>query len=279
MNYNLSGLSKRGKWVIYAYMFFTCVISLFPILWIFLSSLKADPMKNPGLSLPTDFSIDGYIKVFTELHVLDYFWNSFKIVSVSVIISIVMISMSSYVIARMNFKGKGLITAMLYSTLFIPATAMTFPIYRLVNTLGIYNTPLALIFVYSCSGIAMSFFIIRNYFAIIPKELEEAAEIDGASYAQTFWKVMLPIARPGILTAAVLAFINNWNEYYWASMLIINKDELTVPALLGQFTTSFNTNYNGLFSAIVVIILPPIILFACASKYFIEALGGGAVKG
>ena len=260
-------------------MVITWLFSVFAILWIFLSSLKADPMKNPGISLPTDLSFDGYIKVFTELHVLDYFWNSFKVVSISVIISIIMISMSSYVIARMDFRGKKLITAMLYSTLFIPATAMTFPVYRLVNVLGIYNTPVALIFVYSCSGIAMSFFIIKNYFAIIPKELEEAAEIDGASYAQTFWKVMLPIARPGILTAAILAFINNWNEYYWASMLIINKDELTVPALLGQFTTSFNTNYNGLFSAIVVIILPPILLFAFASKYFIEALGGGAVKG
>ncbi|RRR15631.1 carbohydrate ABC transporter permease, partial [Streptococcus pneumoniae] len=169
--------------------------------------------------------------------------------------------------------------SMLYSTLFIPATAMTFPVYRLVNELGIYNAPVALILVYSCSGIAMSFFIIKNYFEIIPKELEEAAEIDGATYAQTFWKVMLPIARPGILTAAVLAFINNWNEYYWASMLVIDKNELTVPALLGQFTTSFNTNYNGLFSAIVVIVLPPIILFAFTSKYFIEALGGGAVKG
>ena len=260
-------------------MALTCLISIFPILWIFLSSLKADPMKNPGLSLPTDFSIEGYIKVFTELHVLNYFWNSFKVVFVSVVISIVMISMSSYVIARMDFKGKKIVTAMLYSTLFIPATAMTFPVYRLVNTLGIYNTPVALIFVYSCSGIAMSFFIIKNYFQIIPKELEEAAEIDGATYAQTFWKIMLPIARPGILTAAVLAFINNWNEYYWASMLLIDKNQLTVPALLGQFTTSFNTNYNGLFSAIVVIVLPPIILFAFTSKYFIEALGGGAVKG
>ncbi|CYT76892.1 carbohydrate ABC transporter permease [Streptococcus suis] len=279
MDNRLNGLSKSGKLIIYIYMAITCLISVFPILWIFLSSLKADPMKNPGISLSTDLSFDGYIKVFTELHVLDYFWNSFKVVSISVIISIIMISMSSYVIARMDFRGKKLITAMLYSTLFIPATAMTFPVYRLVNVLGIYNTPVALIFVYSCSGIAMSFFIIKNYFAIIPKELEEAAEIDGASYAQTFWKVMLPIARPGILTAAILAFINNWNEYYWASMLIINKDELTVPALLGQFTTSFNTNYNGLFSAIVVIILPPILLFAFASKYFIEALGGGAVKG
>ena len=125
----------------------------------------------------------------------------------------------------------------------------------------------------------MSFFIIRNYFSIIPKEMEEAAEIDGCSYFQVFWHVMLPIARPGIMTAAVIAFMNNWNEYYWSSMLLIKSESLTVPALLGQFTTSFNTNYNGLFSAIVVIILPPIILFACTSKYFVEALGGGAVKG
>ncbi|CWG16252.1 sugar ABC transporter permease [Streptococcus pneumoniae] len=273
MNTHINGISKKGKVLIYGYMLLTILISIFPIAWIFLSSLKADPMKNPGISLPTDFTLEGYINVFT------YFWNSFKVVSISVIISIVMISMSSYVIARMEFRGKKLVTSMLYSTLFIPATAMTFPVYRLVNELGIYNTPVALILVYSCSGIAMSFFIIKNYFEIIPKELEEAAEIDGATYAQTFWKVMLPIARPGILTAAVLAFINNWNEYYWASMLVIDKNELTVPALLGQFTTSFNTNYNGLFSAIVVIVLPPIILFAFTSKYFIEALGGGAVKG
>lgn len=273
MNTHINGISKKGKVLIYGYMILTILISIFPIAWIFLSSLKADPMKNPGISLPIDFTLEGYINVFT------YFWNSFKVVSISVIISIVMISMSSYVIARMKFRGKKLVTSMLYSTLFIPATAMTFPVYRLVNELGIYNTPVALILVYSCSGIAMSFFIIKNYFEIIPKELEEAAEIDGATYAQTFWKVMLPIARPGILTAAVLAFINNWNEYYWASMLVIDKNELTVPALLGQFTTSFNTNYNGLFSAIVVIVLPPIILFAFTSKYFIEALGGGAVKG
>ncbi|MGT2811669.1 carbohydrate ABC transporter permease [Streptococcus minor] len=279
MKDQMNGLTKSGKIIIYLYMLFTCLVSVFPILWIFLSSLKADPMKNPGLSLPTELSFDGYIKVFTELHVLDYFWNSFKVVSISVFISIIMISMSSYVIARMEFRGKKLITMMLYSTLFIPATAMTFPVYRLVNVLGIYNTPLALMFVYSCSGIAMSFFIIRNYFAIIPKDLEEAAEIDGASYPQIFWKIMLPIARPGILTAAILSFINNWNEFYWASMLVINPKELTVPALLAQFTTDFNTNYNGLFSAIVVIILPPILLFTFASKYFIEALGGGAVKG
>jgi raffinose/stachyose/melibiose transport system permease protein len=98
-------------------------------------------------------------------------------------------------------------------------------------------------------------------------------------YAQTWWYVIFPIARPGILTAAVLAFLNNWNEYYWASLVIIDKDKLTVPALLSTFSTSFRTNYNGLFSAMVVIILPPIILYCVFNKFFVEALSGGAVKG
>lgn len=153
----MKNISRTNKLVTYVYMLITIFISMFPITWIFISSLKADPLKNPGISLPTDLCLEGYIDVFTKLHVFNYFWNSFKVVSLSVIISITMISMSSYVLARMNFKGKKIVTAMLYSTLFIPATAMTFPVYRLVNKLGIYNTPLALIFVYSCSGIAMSF--------------------------------------------------------------------------------------------------------------------------
>lgn len=145
--------------------------------------------------------------------------------------------------------------------------------------LHIYNTRGALIFIYACSGIALSFFVIKNYYANIPHELEEAARIDGCGYAMTWWKVIFPIARPGIMTAAVLAFLNNWNEYYWASLVIVDREKLTVPALLSTFTTSFRTNYNGLFSAMVVIILPPIILYCVFSKFFVEALSGGAVKG
>ena len=121
--------------------------------------------------------------------------------------------------------------------------------------------------------------VIRNYFAIIPRELEEAAKIDGCTYLQSFVKIMLPIARPGIFTAAVLAWLNLWNEFYWASLVIIEKSKMTVPAILSQFTTSFATDYNGLLSAIVIIVIPPILLYSFSSKFFIEALSGGAVKG
>ena len=275
----LSSLSGTGKVLNYIGMAVICFISLFPVIWVFISSLKADPMAEPGFTLPSQICLDGYVGVFRDMHIMRYFFNRFKVAGLSVIFSIIIISMSAYVVARMDFKLKPLISALLMSTLFIPATAMTFPVYNLVNKLHINDSHAGLVLIYTCSGIAVSFMVIRNYFATIPKELEEAARIDGCTYFQTFAKIMFPIARPGIMTAAILAFMNYWNEYYWASMVLTTKELKTVPAILSQFTTAFSTNYNGLFSAIVVILLPAVVVYCCCSKFFVEALAGGAVKG
>lgn len=275
----LSSLSGTGKVLNYIGMAVICFISLFPVIWVFISSLKADPMAEPGFTLPSQICLDGYVGVFRDMHIMRYFFNSFKVAGLSVIFSIIIISMSAYVVARMDFKLKPLISALLMSTLFIPATAMTFPVYNLVNKLHINDSHAGLVLIYTCSGIAVSFMVIRNYFATIPKELEEVARIDGCTYFQTFAKIMFPIARPGIMTAAILAFMNYWNEYYWASMVLTTKELKTVPAILSQFTTAFSTNYNGLFSAIVVILLPAVVVYCCCSKFFVEALAGGAVKG
>ena len=265
-NEAVHGVGTFGKIVSYVVMILVCFISLFPVIWVAISSLKADPLAEPGFTLPSALCFDGYIGVFRDMRI-------------SVVLSIIMISMSAYVVARMNFKFKSVVSVMLMSTLFIPPTAMTFPVYNLINSMGINDTHAGLILIYTCSGIAVSFMVIKNYFLTIPVELEEAARIDGCGYTQTFFKIMLPIARPGILTAAMLAFMNYWNEYYWASMVLTTKELKTVPAILAQFQNAFSTNYNGMFSAIVVILLPPVILFCCFSKYFIEALSGGAVKG
>lgn len=272
-------ISAGTKIVTYICLIWALIVSLVPIFWLILSSLKEDPLARPGFMLPDSICIDGYISTFRDLHVMRYFGNSMIVAGVSVVLSILMISMSAYVVARMEFKGKGIVNVLLYSTMFIPATALTYPVYNLVNKLHIYNTRGALIFIYACSGIAVSFFVIKNYYANIPHELEEAARIDGCGYAMTWWKVIFPIARPGIMTAAVLAFLNNWNEYYWASLVLMDREKLTVPALLSTFTTSFRTNYNGLFSAMVVIILPPVLLYCIFNRFFVEALSGGAVKG
>ncbi len=274
-------LAVRGSEAVFGYivMAIMCLIALYPLVWVIISSFKADLLANPGFTLPDEICLDGYIRVFTKLGIGKYFVNSAICATIGTILSIGMLSMSAYVIARYNFKGRGIITACFMATMFVPASALTFPVYNLVKNMGMFDTRAGLIFVYACSGIAVSFMVIRNYFATIPHDLEEAARIDGCSYWQVFTKIMLPIARPGIFTAAVLAWLQLWNEFYWASLLVVDRGKMTVPAILSQFTTSFSTDYNGLLSAIVVIIIPPVLLFCFSSKYFIEALSGGAVKG
>lgn len=265
-----------GTFFKYLVIFFVLLISLYPIIWVFLSSFKTVP---GGLSLPTEWVTDGYKTIFTKLNIGTYFFNSIVVATISTLISVAIVTMSAYICARMKFRGKSLITFIFASTLFIPQYAISFPIYRLMHSIGLYDKLTGLIFVYSGLNIAISFFIIRAYFSSIPKEMEEAAAIDGCGYAGTFFRIMLPLAKPGISTGMVLAFLNNWNEYYFASILLQSKDKMTIPALLGQFTTTYALDYNGMFSAIIVAIVPTIILFCLCSEMFVKSLTDGAVKG
>lgn len=265
-----------GKILQYVVILFTLMISLYPIIWVFLSSFKKKP---GGLDFPDTLVLDGYKTIFTRLNIAAYFGNSILITVCATLVSVAIVAMSAYVVARMRFRGKALVTFMFASTLFIPQYAISFPIYRMMNSLGLYDTRLGVIFVYMGLNLAISFFIIRGYFASIPREMEEAAQMDGCGYFGAFFRIMLPLAKPGISTGIVLAFLNNWNEFYFASLLLQSKENMTIPALLGQFTTAYAQDLNGMFSAIIVAIVPTIIVFCCSSELFVNSLTDGAVKG
>ena len=256
----------------YAIMAIVLFISLYPILWVLISSFKEKP---GGLGLPEKWVFDGYITIFTKLDIQTYFLNSIIITCVSTLLSVTIVAMAAYVVARMNFKGKGLITLMFSTTLFIPAISISFPIYRLLGELGLRDTRI----IYSGLGIAVTYFILQSYFMSIPKEMEEAARVDGCGYFGTFFRIILPIAKPGLATAAIMAFLNNWNEYYFASLLLKSPEKMTIPALLGQFTSAYSRNLNGMFSAIIVAVVPTIIVFCLLSETFVRSLTAGAVKG
>ena len=260
----------------YAIMAIVLFISLYPILWVLISSFKEKP---GGLGLPEKWVFDGYITIFTKLDIQTYFLNSIIITCVSTLLSVTIVAMVAYVVARMNFKGKGLITLMFSTTLFIPAISISFPIYRLLGELGLRDTRIGVIFIYSGLGIAVTYFILQSYFMSIPKEMEEAARVDGCGYFGTFFRIILPIAKPGLATAAIMAFLNNWNEYYFASLLLKSPEKMTIPALLGQFTSAYSRNLNGMFSAIIVAVVPTIIVFCLLSETFVRSLTAGAVKG
>ena len=260
----------------YAIMAIVLFISLYPILWVLISSFKEKP---GGLGLPEKWVFDGYITIFTKLDIQTYFLNSIIITCVSTLLSVTIVAMAAYLVARMNFKGKGLITLMFSTTLFIPAISISFPIYRLLGELGLRDTRIGVIFIYSGLGIAVTYFILQSYFMSIPKEMEEAARVDGCGYFGTFFRIILPIAKPGLATAAIMAFLNNWNEYYFASLLLKSPEKMTIPALLGQFTSAYSRNLNGMFSAIIVAVVPTIIVFCLLSETFVRSLTAGAVKG
>ncbi|WMJ22738.1 carbohydrate ABC transporter permease [Paludicola sp. MB14-C6] len=260
----------------YFVMLFVLIVSLYPIIWVFISSFKEVP---GGLGLPKKWIFDGYITIFTKLNIQTYFWNSIVISVISTVLSVLIVAMAAYVSARINFKGKGIITTMFATTLFIPAISISFPIYRMMGALNLRDTKEGVIFIYTGLGIAVTYFIIRSYFMTIPKEMEEAAQIDGCGYSSTFFRIIVPIAKPGLVTAAILVFLNNWNEFYFASLLLTSKVNMTIPALLGQFKTAYSQNLNGMFSAIIVAVVPTIIVFSCTSEMFVKSLTAGAVKG
>ena len=260
----------------YLLIAFVLTISLYPILWVLLNSFKQTP---GGLGLPDTWVFDGYITIFTKLNIGRYFLNSLIVTVISTVISVFAVSLAAYVSARMSFKGKNLVTLMFASTLFIPSISISFPIYRLLSDIGLKDTLTGVIFVYASLGIAVTFFILRSYFLSIPKEMEEAAMMDGCGYISTYFRIIVPIARPGLATAAIMSFLNNWNEYYFASILLKSKENMTLPALLGQFTTAYSKNLNGMFSAIILIVLPTIIIFCLLSETFVKSLTAGAVKG
>lgn len=260
----------------YFVMALVLMVSVYPILWVFISSFKEKP---GGLGLPEKWVFDGYITIFTKLDIHTYFLNSIVITGVSTIISVTIVAMAAYVVSRMEFKGRLLVSLMFSTTLFIPSVSISFPIYRLLGNLGLKDTRLGVILIYSGLGIAVTFFILESYFRSIPREMEEAARIDGCGYVGTFFKVILPIAKPGLATAAIMAFLNNWNEFYFASILLKSPEKMTIPALLGQFTSAYSKNLNGMFSAIIVAVLPTIIIFCLLSETFMKSLTAGAVKG
>ena len=205
--------------------------------------------------------------------------NSVIIVGVSVLVTVALVSMCAYVISRFQFKLKTLIVLLISASLMLPAQAISQPLFAIFQKLGIFDTKLGLIIVYSAMGIPMSFFVMVSYYKTISTALEESAYIDGATFIQTFLHIILPLAKPGLVTIAMIQFINIWNEFYFALMLTSGDRARTVPIALNYYMGTFANNYSALFAAVVMTVLPTIILFILLQRQVMESLTAGAVKG
>lgn len=271
------GISKVLKSI---FMIFIIGISVGPIFWAFISSFKTyAEINSSALSWPSHFSLDNYVAAFKFAPIGKYFLNSVIIVGSSVLVTVALVAMCAYIVSRFDFKLKTMVVLLISASLMLPAQAISQPLFAIFQKLGIFDTKIGLIIVYSAMGIPMSFFVMTSYYKTISTALEESAYIDGASFLQTFLHIILPLAKPGLVTIALLQFINTWNEFYFALMLTSGDSARTVPIALNYYMGTFANNYSALFAAVVMTVLPTILVFIILQRQVMESLTAGAVKG
>jgi len=264
----------------YVFMLGIFFASLAPILWVFISSFKTySEINSSALSLPSAFNLDNYAAALKYAPIQKYFLNSIIIVGVSIIVTVVIVAMCAYAVSRFKFLFKPVIVILVAASLMLPAQSISQPLFSIFTALKIFDTKLGLILVYSAMGIPMSFFIMLSYYESIPFALEESAYIDGAGFFRAFFSVVLPLAKPGLATVAMIQFINIWNEFYFALMLTSGDTARTIPIALNYYMSTFANNYSALFAAVIMTITPTIIFFVVMQKQVIDSLSSGAVKG
>lgn len=269
-----------GKIFTYFVIALIIVISVFPFIWVLISSFKTQfmIMSNP-LALPESWNFSAYIRALTATPIVIFYRNSIILATVSTALTLIIVGMSAYVVARYNFKGQGLIILMFSSCLLIPSISLSYPVFRMIKTLGMYDTLRGLILVNTAFGLPVTFFIMRSYFLTIPRELSESAAIDGAGFARIFISVIVPMAKPAFAAAGTFQFMWVWNEFYF-SMLLTSSDECrTLPLSLNYFMAQFSADYPAMFAAVIMVVTPTILVYSLMQKQVINGLTAGAVKG
>ena len=270
-------IGKLGRIV---FLVFIIAISTVPLLWTLVSSFKTNKeIMDSAFSLPVSINLDNYIMAFKYSPLGTYFWNTFIITVFCIFFGLIIFSMSAYVFARFEFKGKTFLFALIGMSMLVPTSALIFPVYKLMNAMNLYNTKSGLVLVYMAIAMPAVLFVLRSYFLTIPREMEEAARIDGSGFLRTFITIMLPLVKPAMATAAILIFMASWNDFIYNLMLSSGNNARNVSVALSQFLSMFGSDYGQLFAASFVVVLPSILLYCLLQKRIESALLAGAVKG
>lgn len=270
-----------GRIVKVAFLGFWLVFTLFPLYWIIITSFK-DPGSIFTITLqywPNRFTLENYVGLFSKSSFGVYLTNSLLVAMVSGVVVTVISMLSAYVLARFEFGGKAAIVAAFLITQMIPAFIALGPLYMLMTNLGLVDSKGGLILVYIAMLIPFSTIMLRGFFENIPDTLEEAAMIDGCSRLGALFRVLVPVMLPGIAATFIFAFVSSWNELFISVTLMNSNENKTIPTALNGFITSYNIDWGPMSAAAVLTIIPTLLVFAIASKYIVQGLTAGAVKG
>lgn len=284
---NKSGHRKGKKRLFicfkYLVLIVMLIITVYPVLWMVFGAFKDDyEFYNNIWGIASKLRIENFINAWQRAGLGQKYFNSIIITVLFLVILLPVVSCAAYVIARMpktKFRFKEIIYMLLLIGIVIPRGVLAIPIYQVIVSLGIADTRLSLVLVYVAQFLSFSIFLMRGFYASLPKELEDAARIDGCGWFKSFWYVMTPLTKPGLLTVAIFGGLNVWNEYFLSSILIRSQKLQTIPLGLAIFVDDHNVYYPELFAALTIATIPVIILYIIAQKKFIQGLTAGAVKG
>lgn len=258
------------------------VIVLFPFFWILSTSLKGSQgeiYKFPVEYWPTHASLVNYQSILIKGNFLVYFRNSLVVSSVAAVLAVLIGTMSGYVIARFQFRGRKFVLFLFLFTQMVPTFLLLAPLYQMMAKVNLINTVWVLLLLYTNMMIPFSAVTLRGFFSGIPRELEEAAMIDGCGRIQSLLRVIMPVMLPGIASTFIFAFINCWNELFAAVMFIDVDSIRTIPVALNALILKYDIKWGEMSAGIIISILPTMVLFAFAQKYMAGGLTAGAVKG
>ena len=256
------------------------LVVLLPLVWLVSTSLKGpaeDIFTSPPALLPSQPSLAAYGQLFAANPMLTYLRNSALVSALAVLANLLFCSLAAYPLARLRFRGRGLVLALVVATILIPFQVVMIPLYLLMVQLGLRNTLWALILPQAAT--AFGIFLLRQSFLGVPVELEEAARIDGCSPLGEWWNVMIPAARSDLITLAMFVFIGSWSDFLWPLIILDDPGLYTLPLGLQQLASSFSLDWRLVAAGSVVSILPVLLLFILLQRFILPNASGDAVKG
>ena len=276
-------LAKIGT---HSVLILASILSIFPFLWLISTSLKGageNIFAYPPVLIPQDFTFENYVGVWNRVNLLGYFINSMIVAAGTVILNLILSSLAAYPLARMEFRGKKITFFAILATIMIPFQAIMLPVYLITIKLHLIDTVsntagyIGLIMPFAVS--AFGIFLMRQTFLGIPREMEEAAIVDGCNVFQIFWRVLLPMVKPSLAVLAIFTFIGSWGEFLWPSIVLTKESLYTLPVGVNNLQGMFSSNWRFIAAGSIISIIPIIIFFLAMQKYFISGENEGAVKG